>query len=237
MLALLFAGVVYHFTSTVTTAHGAQTSGGRVYADGAQYRLELPRSPGQRFDVIISRDADRTALLLDTTKQTYHDRVRPTLKTRSSIVMQFPFPGGKVIGTPAVTHEEQGHETKAGHPATKHVITVDYQLDSANEEMPLTAAVHVVQTLWVADDLPRLPFERALTTGWPEVDALLLPVTKTINGMTLSTDVNVTRTFENGLPVVESTHTEIDELKVEKVPRGLFDVPKAFKYDDKPVAP
>jgi hypothetical protein len=238
MLAVLFAGIVYHFTTILSDAHGSQSTSGRVYADQAQYRLELPKSAAQPFDVVISRDADRTAVMLNSEKQTYHDRVRVSPKTRSSILMQFPFPGGKVIDTPSVAHRQDGRGTIAGHPATKHVIELRYRIESTDPDTPpVNATVTVLQVLWTADDLPRLPFERALTTGWPEVDKPLGDVTSALTGMTLQSELLVQRTFDGGVPIRESTRTVLDELRVENVPRTMFEIPHGFKYDEKPVAP
>jgi len=241
MLPLVLAGVIYHFTTTFTSTHGVAKSSGVVYAEGASYRVELDAAPansGRDFDVMISRDGDATAVLLKNAKKTYHDRVRVSAKTRSSILFQFPFPGGETVGQPVVLHREEGIETVAGHPAKKHVITLDYRLSAKDDDgTPINATVHATQTLWCAEDLPRLSFERELTTGWNAVDLMLKPVTSALTGMTLGSELVVTRTFEGGPPISETTRTVIDEIRVAEVPPSMFAIPPDFAYDAAPLAP
>jgi hypothetical protein len=240
MLSLVLAGVIYHFTTTFADSHGTARSAGRVYADGSSYRLELDPVAGRarEFDVAISRDGDTTAVLLNNARRKYHDRVRVSAKTRSSILFQFPFPGGETIGPPIVLHREEGTETVAGHPAKKHVITIEYRLTSDDEDGTIiNATVHATQTIWCAEDLPRLPFEREMTTGWTAVDRHLKPVTSSLTGMTLGSELVVVRTFEGGPPITETTRTVIDEMTLEAVPREVFEVPPDFVYDVAPMAP
>jgi len=239
MLPLLLAGIIYHFTTTFADSHGTARSSGNVYAEGASYRFELDPAPGRtrEFDVAISRDGDHTAVLVNNTKRTYHDRVRVSAKTRSSILFQFPFPGGETVGKPIVLHREEGIETVAGHPAKKHVITVEYRLTSEDDDTVVNATVHATQTLWCAEDLPRLPFEREMTTGWTAIDRDLKPVTSSITGMTLGSELVVKRTFEGGRTIIDTTRTVIDSMKVEEVPAARFAVPPDFAYDNAPMAP
>ncbi|HEY4641541.1 MAG TPA: hypothetical protein VII75_09375 [Thermoanaerobaculia bacterium] len=237
---LLVAGIMYHFTTSFIDRHGEVQSSGRVYADGDRYRLDLDPAPGRtrEFDVVISNDADRTAFLINTAKKKYQDRVRVSAKTRSSILFQFPFPGGETVGQPAIDVREAGIETIAGHPAKKYVIDVEYRMSAEDDEdTKINATVHATQTLWCAEDLPRLPFERELTTGWTAVDRDLKPVTSAIPGMTLASDLVVTRTFEGGPPIKETTHTSIDEMKIARVAPETFAIPKDYVYDGAPLAP
>lgn len=237
---LLVAGIMYHFTTSFTNAHGEVKTAGRVYAEGDRYRLDLDPAAGRtrEFDVVISNDADRTALLINTAKKKYHDRVRVTTKTRSSILFQFPFPGGETDGPATVQHREEGIETIAGHPAKKHVIEVEYHMTTEDDDgTTIKATVHATQTLWCAEDLPRLSFEREMTTGWTAVDRDLKPVTSAIPGMTLASDLVVTRTFEGGPPIREVTHTSIDEMKIARVAPETFVIPKDYVYDNAPMAP
>ena len=238
---LLAAGIMYHFTTSFSDTHGEMTSSGRVYAEGSQYRVDLDPAPGRtrEFDVVISNDGDRTALLINTAKKKYHDRVRVSSKTRSSILFQFPFPGGETVGPPTIEYREEGIETIAGHPAKKHVIELEYRLISEEDDdgSTIKATVHATQTLWCAEDLPRLPFERELTTGWAAIDRDLKPVTSSIPGMTLASDLVVTRTFEGGPPVKETVRTSIDEMKVARVAPETFAIPKDYVYDNAPMAP
>jgi len=239
MLPFLLAGVIYHFSTIFTNAHGVARSSGRLYAEGSSYRLELdPTTTARDFDVAISRDGDVTAVLLNNARRKYHDRVRVSSKTRSSILFQFPFPGGEPVGRPIVLHREEATEMVAGHPAKKHVITVEYRLRAEDDDgTPINALVHAVQTIWCAEDLPRLPFERELMTGWMVVDRELKPVTSSLTGMTLGSELVVTRTFEGGPPIMETTRTTIDDLRVEPVSASMFAVPADFVYDRAPMAP
>jgi len=240
MLSLFLAGVIYHFTTTFADSHGTSQSSGRVYAEAKSYRFELDPTPGgsRDFDIAISRDGDVTAVLLNSAKRKYHDRVRVTAKTRSSILFQFPFPGGETVGKPVIEHNEAETEIVAGHRAKKHLITVQYRLTAEDEDgTPINATVRATQIIWCAEDLPRLPFERDLTTGWSAVDRDLKPVTSSLTGMTLGSELVVTRTFEGGPPIRETTRTVIDDMRVESVAPAMFAVPKEFVYDGAPMAP
>lgn len=240
MLPLLLAGIMYHFTTVFTDTHGEAKTSGRVYAEESSYRLDLDPVPGRdrEFDVMISRDGDTTAVLINTAKHKYHDRVRVSSKTRSSILFQFPFSGGEPEGRAKIEHREEGIETVAGHPAKKHVIEIEYRLSTEDEDgTTIAATIHATQTLWCAEDLPRLPFERELRTGWTLIDRDLIPVTSSLTGMTLGSELVVTRTFDGGPPIKEVTRTTIDDMKVARVAPNTFAIPPDYKYDNAPMAP
>jgi hypothetical protein len=239
LVPLLMAGIIYHFTAVFTDNHGTFQSSGKVYVEGTQYRLELDHAPGRShaYDIAISRDADVTAALLNVEKKTWQDRVRASHITRSSMLFQFPFPGGEVVGAPIILHRDAGFELVAGHATRKHIITIEYRLHATDEEVVIDAKVHATATIWTADDLPKLPLERDLQTGWPEVDRELKNANAKLTGMAVRSELVVTRTFEGGQPITEKTRNTIDELRVADVPGTLFEIPPAFRYDAGPVAP
>lgn len=231
----LEAGVIYHFRTSTTGPRGGQTQSGRMWVDGQRYRLELDRDGKQlAYDAAISNDGDVTAKLLNRQKETWWHRIRVSSATRSSLLFTVPALKVTLEGEPQVTHRVAGTETVAGRRTTKHVVEIRYELRTELEKQPIRATVEAAITAWIADDLPPLPLQRNVQTGYAPVDEKLAAIFGALPGMTLRHELTVVRTYEGGPPVTEIITTVIDELRVADVPAERFAVPEHYKFAPPP---
>lgn len=227
------AGVVYHFSTKFVGGRFEVKQSGRVWVEGDRYRFEIDPDPARQqrsFDVAISTDADATAKFLNTARQTWYDRQRAGRTTRSSMLFDLPMAGGK-LGRRRVRLNEEGTETIAGQTTKKHVIDVDYQIDKRIDGSPLRANVKALVQIWTAESLPRLPLQRPLKTGYPEIDLELARLTSKIKGMVLRHELTVTRTIIGGPAITENVITIVDDVTVANVDPAQFTIPSGFRYE------
>jgi hypothetical protein len=226
LASLLLAGIIYHFSSETVAQSGKVSVAGRIWTDGEAYRLELDPRPGRphQFDVAVSVDGDRTVTWINREKGSYDVRKR-TGKARSSLLFHLVGVRSSEALEPRITYEVEGKETVAGRAATKHRIRIDYHLKGrVDDEAVVYGNVWTDVTLWTDDALPRLPFERPVLTGFEHVDAKIAKVYEALPGMTVKSEMSVTRVIEGGPPITEKTWTVIDALQVTDVDRSAFDV-------------
>lgn len=226
LAAAILAGVIYHFTSVTEAQHGTTTVAGKIWADGAMYRLELDRLPAghHQYDVAISRDGNDTTTWINREKQIYENR-RPSPKSRSSLLFHLPGAVSSEAGRPRIRSTTLGRETVAGRNATKHRLEVDYKLRGEFDDAVIRGSVMTEVLVWTDEELPALPFERAVQTGFPKIDAAIAKAYAAFRGMTLRSEMTVTRVIEGGPPVTEKTSTTIDELAVAEIDPALFEIP------------
>ena len=224
LAAVVLAGIVYHFTSDTATQNGVSSVAGRIWSDGPAYRLELDPRPAQphQFEVAVSTDGDQTVTWMNRTKGTFHVREK-NAKARSSLLFHLPGVQRNEAVEPRITHEKLGKETVAGRAATKHNIRVDYHLRGIVDDAVVRGTVWCDITVWTDNELPRLPFERPVQTGFEQLDKRIAKIYDKLPGMTVKSEMTVTRVLEGGPPVTEKTSTVIDELQVVDVPATMFE--------------
>jgi hypothetical protein len=236
LLALLLlavpshAGVVYDFVTTVEAPRTTARVAGRIWIEGSAYRAELAPDPARKIDVVISKDADRTAMFLDTDGKTWVDRVRVSHDLRSSSMFLWPVAGAAVRGRPRIEHRVEGTSEVAGQRATQHVVTTHFTVESKLDGSPVRGTIQTVSKIWIADTLPSLPMDRQLRTGYPEVDRKLAPIFEKLEGMIVRHELKVIRAMEGGPPQIETTRTEVSGIAVVDVPPETFEVPQGFAY-------
>lgn len=224
------AGVVYDFLTTIEAPRNTTRISGRVWIDGRSYRAELSPDPTRAIDVVISTDADRTAMFIDVDKRTWLERVRINKDVRSSSLFLWPLPDGRLRGTPSVTHRTEVTDDVAGHRATLHVITARFEVESTFDDVPVGGTIEATARIWVASELPSLPMDRQLRTGYDLVDRELEPVFRGMSGMILRHELEVTRTLDGGPPQRELTKTVVSGVQVVDVPPWQFEVPAGFEH-------
>lgn len=224
------AGIVYDFLTTIDAERTHTRVTGRVWVDGNSYRAELAPDPARKIDVVISNDADRTAVLLDVDKETWVDRVRINNDIRSSSLFLWPLRGATVKGKPEVTHHLAGKETIAGQRATLHMITASFTVESRLDGVPVRGRIETTARVWTADELPSLPMDRQLRTGYDEVDRRLEPIFRDLEGMIVRHELEVIRKLDGGPPQRELTWTSVSAIEIVDVPREKFEVPREYAW-------
>jgi len=228
--AVLLAGVVYDFVTTIEAPRTSTRVAGRVWVEGNSYRAELAPDPKRGTDVVISTDADRTATFLDVDKQTWAYRVRVSNDVRSSSLFRWPLPEPHLDGKPVVTHEVGETTEIAGQRATLHIVTARFRVMSRVEGEKVGGTIETTARMWVADALPSLPMDSRVRTGWPEVDRELEPIFANISGMVMRHELEVTRTMDGGPPQREITKTIVSGVQIADVARERFSVPEGFEF-------
>jgi len=224
------AGIVYDFVTTIEAPRNATRVAGRVWVDGSSYRAELAPDPNRAVDVVISTDADRSAIYLDVDKHSWVERKRINADVRSSSLFRWPLPGGHVTGKPEIEHRVEETTELAGQRATLHVVTIRFRLESLIEKERVGGTIEATARMWIANELRSLPMDRQIRTGYREVDRELEPIFSGMTGMILRHELEVTRTMDGGPPQKELTKTIVNNLTIMDVPPGKFEVPSEYAY-------
>ena len=230
LAAPLSAGLVYDFLTTIEAPRNTTQIRGRVWIDGQSYRAQLAPDPTRSVDVVISTDADRTAIFLDLDKQTWVERVRVNNDVRSSSLFRWPMPGARLNGTPTVTHHTEAGGVVAGQRATLHVVTARFDVQSQMDGQPVGGTIEATANIWIADALPSLPMDRQLRTGYVAVDRQLQTIFESMHGMIVRHELEVTRTLDGGPPQTELTKTVVANVRNISVPAVQFEVPAQFAH-------
>jgi hypothetical protein len=227
------AGVVYHFTTRVESRQGAVTSAGRVWATDRAYRYE---GDGASRKAVISDDRDLTTYVLDLDARTFYRQQR-SAESRSSRLFHLPFKPQRIADCPTVEHTSAAGERIAGHATTLHTLTVTYRIVADVEDSTVGATIRATAHVWAAESLPPLPMTRDLKTGFADIDRQLAIANAEVDGMVLRHELEVVRTYDGGVPDVETTKTIVDELKIASVDSTIFRVPQDFVPDPSVYAP
>jgi len=219
------AGVTYDFVTTTATSRGSERAVGQVWFDGDAYRAEIEH--GGKRTVVISRDADRTAVILDEKAGTWSNRSRVDGDVRSAALFRWPVAGAHTVGKPRVTYSRDDGIVIAGQKSVRHTIHATFDVEGAGD---VKGSFHVTATAWTTTELPELPIQRPLRTGYPAVDSELARLQQNIDGMVLQHQLEVSRELQGGPVVTEKTTTVIERLRQTEIAPSLFEVPSAYVY-------
>ena len=220
----LQAGVVYDFTTHLEAPRSKEDVTGRVWVEGDAFRAEVNR--GAATTVLISKDADQSAVILDPQKMTWANRSRVKGDVRSAALFVWPVDRGKVRGRPKVEYHRGETEMVAGYLATSHSITCAFDVAGGD----VKGHYAVIAKVWTTDSLSPLPMRRDLRTGYEPVDRQLGAIEKNIGGMVLRHELEVVRTLDGGPAQIERAVTVVRNVEVVSVPPSQFSVPPAFRY-------
>jgi hypothetical protein len=233
----LQAGLIYDFVTTMARSRSTEKVTGRMWIEGESYRAEFERDGKRR--IVISRDGDRTAAMIDPAKATWSNRARVAAGTsvRSAQLFQWPTTNAVIKGRPKVSHRIDKKGTVAGQAAVAHLIEASFAVESRVGGSPLRGKYVVKATIWTSEALPELPMQRRrLLTGYEAVDRELEKAESNIHGMVLRHELEVKRTYEGGTPQTEKTTTEIVTLEHADIAETFFSVPETYRYAG-PAAP
>jgi hypothetical protein len=231
LLALpLHAGVIYDFTTHLEAPRSKEEVTGKVWIDGDAFRAEVTR--GGAVTIVISKDADRTAVIIDPQKEIWANRSRVRGDVRSAALFLWPTPDAKVSGKPRIEYRRGESLAIANHQATAHIIECAFSVSSDD----VRGTYVVTERIWTSDDLPPLPMDRALRTGYASVDRELRKLDANITGMVLRHELEVVRTLEGGPSQVERAITIVNTVAVADITASQFNVPPSYRYAG-PVTP
>ncbi|MFP5247538.1 MAG: hypothetical protein ACLGH0_12675 [Thermoanaerobaculia bacterium] len=225
----VFAGVTYDFQTSVETARFQEKITGRVWSEGDNYRAEIVRADGKR-QIVISRDRDVSAMVVDPQKQTWSNRVRVGNGVRSASLFLWPIGKPELRGKPEVTYQRGATEVIAGQNAVEHVIEAKFRVMSRSDDSPVHGWYQLRARIWTAEELPALPMNTALRTGYAKIDEELDRHSANVQGMVLRHELEVTRTLEGGPEVKEKTTTVVTSLSSSPIDEAQFTVPDEFTY-------
>jgi hypothetical protein len=228
------AAVTYDVVTTTATSRGSERAVGQIWFDGDAYRAEIER--GGKRTVVISRDADRSAVILDDRARTWSYRSRVDGDVRSSALFRWPVAGAHTVGKPRIRYSRIDGIVIAGQKSVRHTIDATFEVEGASDGIVVRGSFHVTATAWTTTELPELPIQRPLRTGYPAVDSELAKAQQSIHGMVLQHHLEVSRELQGGPVVTEKTTTVIEHLRQTDIEPSIFEVPSAYAYIG-PVAP
>lgn len=200
-----------------------------LYVSGDAYRLESPPSAAVRAsDTAISRDRDKTALLLNHQNDTWYERTGKPATSR--FFSPAPFGKPDVRDVKVTASEEPSDESIAGHPSKKHVIRLSYTvvLDySGTTVRVMIGSTAIVNT---ATDLPPLPRYEGIVTSFPEIDAKIAGIYASFGGMVLKQVISVSQQYEGGPARHEVVDYEVERIETKADDATLFEVPQGFVH-------
>ena len=218
LAAPLHGGIVYDFVTTRDTGRGLEQFTGRVWIDGARYRAE--NDSGTARQIVISIDGDETATIIDPRSGDRH--LRRAGETRSSRLFLWPMPGPYVSEGPYVTYSSGGRSIVAGQECTEHVIDILFRVQSRLGVAPVAGQFHAVAHVWATEALPAVPMQKGIRTGYLLVDREIDEAQKNVRGLVLRHSLEISRTFDGGVPQTEQTTTTITRIEERVIPDEQF---------------
>lgn len=226
------AGMVYRFTMKNSGDPLVPKTSGRVFIDGDRYREELdPTGEPRAADVVISRDRDQTALMVNLQNSTWYER-----DERTAVSSQLFSLGTatRIKGKPSFNSQDEPSDEKIlGHATRKHVLRFAYRfISNFPDELSVPGSVDTTVIILIATDLQPSPKRSMIRTGLAELDPELSRIEAAFDGMVLQQTVSVTRILEGGPPVRTLITTNVEAIETENVPASMFEVPKGFRHQE-----
>lgn len=216
------AGVVYRFTTKYIGDRLRTASSGTVSVSGRSYRLVLDPDPSnpRAWDIAVS-DGTETRLINLGNQTWYRERAYP------------PGRETKLRGKVNATRRSEGTESIDGRTAARHFLRLEYKQTEDFGPTRVGSKVGVTLLVAAAADLPPIPWQRHLTTGFREADGEIARFMETIEGMPLRTELAYTQTYEGGgIPSTVVAMTTFTDISIEDVPPSRFEVPKGYREQE-----
>jgi hypothetical protein len=201
---------------------------GQVIADGEKRRLTYKDRP-EPFteDVLLSTDGGKTVTALNTPLRTWFALTRsgPSETDVPSSIRRVQ------IKDTTVSVTEEPSEPIAGYPVRKFVIHAGFTTVEDYSGTKVKRIHSLTELVWTTDKLDgSLTFPRpAYTLGTRSVDDELAVKTAAISGFVLRDVETISRAYEGGMPIVEITTTEVDDIRtVPSPPAADFEKPAGY---------
>jgi hypothetical protein len=139
-----------------------------------------------------------------------------------------------------VSSEALSSETVLGHPCQHLRIVSDYTMKVKIAIIKQTSFIHQEKEIWASpdakftDEVGQGFRQKEFKTGFNDLDELIEKEMKQSNfaGFPLKTVTRQVQTGKKGNLISDKTNTmEVLELKVQKFPAALFDVPKDYRLE------
>jgi hypothetical protein len=218
------AAVVYRFSSVAEQSY-AKESSGRVVVDGKRWRIDFDAVPNAvTYMTAVIGNPDGTAIALNDENHTWY-RLASRERLASDRTL---FTYSRVVG---VSRLKASSSTRAADV----VIAFSYRLDidAGGERVPADVWGEIrVRTM----DRPspvNLPWKPDhVETGLEAVDALLKDALLKIEGTVSECEIEVSRRFEGGAVLKQTTHRKVTGFKTAEVSPHQFEVPSGYRYQE-----
>jgi hypothetical protein len=238
LLILAIAGLfALPLTAATRYSIGVETTGdplrpyvgATVLAENAQRRVEIVESPID-YHVLLSDDSGATFTALNTVLKTWWRPASKLLQGRLRIYDPLPGSRRKSVRDVNVTTSDEPSEAIAGLATHKYVVKMSFGTREDLSGTSVDARVGATILVWTTGAVDAGLALRAvdLTTGVPEVDALLDPAIAKIPGFPLRTVLTATRAFADWRPQTITVTATVSDIRTVDAPPHAFEPPKGY---------
>jgi hypothetical protein len=229
LVALPLAAATRYTLSGETTGRLRSHLQATVLAEGHRRRIDFVREETPfPFDVLLSDDGGATFTALNTQLKTWF-RGPQAMFLRAHIYQPMPGARRKSVRDLSVTTSDEPSEPIGGLAARKYVVKVSF---TVRQDLGQLVDEHFGSTIlvWTTDAVDASLGMHAgdLTTGVPEVDALLAPALAKIPGFPLKTTQSATRHFTGGQPQTSTFTATVSDIRTVDAPPHAFEVPADY---------
>jgi len=238
LLILAIAGLfALPLTAATRYSIGVETTGdplrprvgATVLAENAQQRVEIVENPID-CHVLLSDDSGATFTALNTVLKTWWRPASILLLGRLRIYDPLPGSRRKSVRDVNVTTSNEPSEAIVGLATHKYVVKMSFGTHEDPSGTPVEARVGATILVWTTGAVDAALALRAvdLTTGIPEVDALLNPALAKIPGFPLRTVLTATRAFAGGRPQTITVTATVSDIRTAAAPPHAFERPADY---------
>jgi len=217
------------------------TGTGRIFLDGARYRVEFdPREEPRGFDVLVSKDEGEHEHGIDLGHRTWYTLEKRDPKApSSSLLVLLPVWGGKpeVENVVLEQTEKPEPEVVSERSTRRHEIRLSYDVTIKFPGETVKGKVRVEAVFWIAGDesraLPAL-LRPDLHTGFEKIDGRLAEAFAKLRGIPMKQEMTISAEAEQTLPQTTRETVTLSGCKPVEVKAAQFEVPKGYSYK-KPV--
>lgn len=189
-----------------------------VLADGAHRRVDIPRqSQPFEFDVLLSDDGGATFTALNTPLKTW-------FRTNATAIERRPHIFWHQLMTRISVRDIR--VTATDEPEHKSVIKTTFTVNEPQVTVKFASTIQIWTTDAVDAALAVRPVD--LTTGYPEVDAQLLPALAKVHGFPIKTVLTATRAYVGGPPQTLRYRATVSGIETVAAPKHAFERPADF---------
>lgn len=229
-------GYTYSYASRGESGESEKNVTARVYATADDTRVEYDEGDGDflpRHSIVISRDAGKNMIVLNSDEKTYYEisgeeltkRIMRKLRTKAGAMDL------SVDNVSSHISDDGPDQYIESLPTKKYVVNLSYDVHVAMAGQRLSAPNRMKARVWTTDKIPEKYFDflahHGVQTGFEELDRVLASMDQQIKGFPLRQTVETQISFQNQ---VRTTHltSEVTNLKETTVESSMFRVPAEY---------